>query len=205
MGNVRTVHLTWKTKSTVQNQLTGLRITTGMWRVSWLLIFTSVAKDLNSGMPWTNPASGQRPLNCKSSALTTRPRCLLPISMRMLTRDIIAVNTVMLGFTKCVCEWETEKGSVLEAKHQQFYMRAHCSNVATTLTYITKIKVWLKVSPKLLIVAEREGVLDKALPTSVWGAIRMAALFTVICFYFRWLSRSLGSKSLPTDCRHGKR
>ena len=60
--------------------------------------------------------------------------------MRILTRDIIAVKIVMLGSTKCVCEWETEKGSVLEAKHQQFYMRAHCSNVATTLTSITKMK-----------------------------------------------------------------
>ena len=150
--------------------------------------------DLNSG-----------PLNCKSSALTTRQASSYQFSMLILKRDVIAVKIVMLETTKCVCEWETEKGSVLEAKHQQFYMRAHCSNIATTLTYIIKIKVWLKVSPKLLIIAEREGVLDKALPTSVWGAIRMAALFTVICFYFRWLSRSLGSKSLPTDCRHGKR
>ena len=85
--------------------------------------------DLNSG-----------PLNCTSSALTTRQAASYQFSMLILKRDIIAVKIVMLGSTKCVCEWETEKGSVLEAKHQQFYMRAHCSNVATTSIYTTKMK-----------------------------------------------------------------
>ena len=34
-----------------------LRIQTGKRQTSWL--FTGVAKDLNSGLPRTNPASGQ--------------------------------------------------------------------------------------------------------------------------------------------------
>ena len=37
--------------------LTGLRIQTGRRQISWL--FTSVAEDLNSGLPWANPASGE--------------------------------------------------------------------------------------------------------------------------------------------------
>ena len=32
-------------------------IPTGRKQTSWL--FTSMAEDLNSGLPWTNPASGQ--------------------------------------------------------------------------------------------------------------------------------------------------
>ena len=37
--------------------LTGLRTPTG--RRQTISLFTSVVKDLNSGLPWTNPASGQ--------------------------------------------------------------------------------------------------------------------------------------------------
>ena len=57
------------------------RIPTGQRQTSWL--FTSMAEDLNSGLPWTNPASGQSgtwtraPPNCKSCAQTARPSCLL--------------------------------------------------------------------------------------------------------------------------------
>ena len=62
--------------------LKGLRIPTGRRQTNWLL-FKSVAEDLNSGLPWTNPAAGQsgtwtrRPRNCKFGVLTTRPRCHL--------------------------------------------------------------------------------------------------------------------------------
>ena len=37
----------------------GKQIPTGGRQSSWLFAFTSVAKDLNSGPPRTNPASGQ--------------------------------------------------------------------------------------------------------------------------------------------------
>ena len=40
-----------------KSSLRGLRIASGWRQTSWL--FTSVAKDLNSGKPWTNPARGQ--------------------------------------------------------------------------------------------------------------------------------------------------
>ena len=52
---------------------------TGRRRTSWL--FTIAAKDLNSGLPRTNPASGQGgtldsgPPDYKSSALTAHPHC----------------------------------------------------------------------------------------------------------------------------------
>ena len=50
-------------------------IPTGRRQIS--LLFTSIAQDLNSGLQWTNPGSGQSGTrNCKSSALTTRPRFL---------------------------------------------------------------------------------------------------------------------------------
>ena len=48
-------------------------IPTGRRQIS--LLSTSIAEDLNSGLPWTNPGSGQSG-TCKSSVLTTRPCCL---------------------------------------------------------------------------------------------------------------------------------
>ena len=62
-----------------------LRIPAGRRLTSWL--FTSV-EELNSGPPKTNPSSGREqdlnpgPPDYKSSALTTRPRCLLRRHMK---------------------------------------------------------------------------------------------------------------------------
>ena len=44
-------------KQIVQIKLNRVKIPTGGRQTSWL--FTSVVEDLNSGLPWTNPASGQ--------------------------------------------------------------------------------------------------------------------------------------------------
>ena len=54
-------------------------------------------EELNSGQPKTNPSSGREeglnpgPLDYKSSALTTRPRCLL--NQKLLNK--ILLNTVL--------------------------------------------------------------------------------------------------------------
>lgn len=215
------VHQTKKTDATIQSQITGTKISTDMRRASWLshkrgrgfeLTITERKSDnksecdLNSG-----------PLNFKSNALTNRSCSLLPVLMRILTRGIMAVKIVMLESTHLMCLWETEKGSVLEVKHRQFLwgrtlvtVHGVCKIRVIALTDITKIKISLACLTESFSratnknVAEREGACDKAQRTSVWKAIHVAALFTVIYFYFRWLSRSLRSKSLPTDCRHGK-
>ena len=53
-------------------------------------MFTSMFENLNSGLPRTNPAGGQSetgPSNCKSSALTARPRCLLTCLTTLLQND----------------------------------------------------------------------------------------------------------------------
>ena len=62
--------------------LTGLKIPTGRRQNSWL--FTSVAENLNLRLPYQIQLAVRvglelGPLNCKSSALTTWPHCLLQI------------------------------------------------------------------------------------------------------------------------------
>ena len=63
--------------------ITLLRIPTGRRQTSWL--FTSVAEDLNSGLPrnkswwWSERDSRPGPPNCESDTLTTWPRCLLKL------------------------------------------------------------------------------------------------------------------------------
>ena len=57
------------------------RISTGRRQTIWL--FTSVAEDLNSGLPrnkprwWSERDSKLGPLECESDTLTTRTSCLL--------------------------------------------------------------------------------------------------------------------------------
>ena len=59
--------------------ITLLTIPTGRRQTSWL--FTSVAEDLNSGLPrnktrqWSEWDSNPGPPDCESHTLTTRPRC----------------------------------------------------------------------------------------------------------------------------------
>ena len=68
-------------KKIIQMNVIALRTPTGGRQTSWL--FTSVAEELNSGLPRTTLAKycSERDLNpgppdFKSGALTTRPRCL---------------------------------------------------------------------------------------------------------------------------------
>ena len=55
------------------------RIKNPNWQRATTWLFTSIAKNLNSGEPRTNPASGSHPgpPDCESDMLTTRPCCLL--------------------------------------------------------------------------------------------------------------------------------
>ena len=54
----------------LKSNLAGIKTPTGRSRTS--LLFKSVTEDLNSGLPWTNPARGQSAAtDCKSSSLTT--------------------------------------------------------------------------------------------------------------------------------------
>ena len=63
-------------------------------------------EELNSGPPKTNPSSGREedlnpgPPDYKSSALTTRPRCLLIVTQKMLHKKC---SDTVVGLELLVC------------------------------------------------------------------------------------------------------
>ena len=109
----------------ILSNITGLRIPTGRRQTSWL--FTSMVEDLNSGLPWINPASGQGGLELGASESQVLH------SNRSTTLPPVSLSFILHCFKLIIIHYHTQK-----QKKIKFKSRIKIINWATTYNWFNK-------------------------------------------------------------------